>query len=108
MSEKEKPKNTDEYVIDKFTANRYRHIFSADGGQLTITNYRLIFKAHAVNINVKQSEIATADIKAVDFFSPMGLIPNGLVITTKDGIEHKFVVYKRQQIAEIIRDLISS
>jgi len=94
-----------EHVIDKFIANRYRHILSADGGQLTISNERLIFNAHALNIDVGQSEIAIADIMSVNFFSTLGFIPNGLVITTKDGIKHKFVVYKRQKIAEIIEDL---
>lgn len=105
MSEQEKPKHSDEFLIDKFIANRYRHIFSADGGQLTVTNQRLIFNPHAVNINVSPSEIAVADIMTVAFFSPLGLIPNGLVVKTKDGRLHKFTVYNRKKIAEIIKDL---
>ena len=106
MSEKEKRKNDAEFVIDTFLANRYWHIMNADGGKLTITNQRLIFEPHAINLNTKQSEIALEDILSMDFFSPMGIIPNGLVIRTRDGTEHKFVVYKRKQIAEIIEGLI--
>jgi hypothetical protein len=98
-----KPK-TDESTIDSFLANRYRHIFDSDGGKLTVTNRRIIFKAHAFNFDTNATEIAFEDIASVTYFSPWGLLPNGIEIKTYDGKSHQFVTWKRDKVRDIINE----
>jgi hypothetical protein len=101
-----KPKRgiENEYVVDSFLANRYFHIFNADGGVLKITSQRLIFKPHAFNFNSHPSEISLDDVVSIKDFNPLGVIPNGIEIITYDGQSHKFVTWERGKVLRVIKE----
>ncbi len=62
------------------------------GGKLLLTNERLIFKSHKFNIQNHELEIKISEIKKVEKVKTIGLIPNGLRITTNMGKAERFVV----------------
>jgi hypothetical protein len=73
-------------------ANHFKGI-EAVGGQLLLTNKRLVFKSHSVNIQNHTYVLPLEEITGVQRYKSIGLINNGLNITTKNGTE-KFVVDK--------------
>jgi len=91
-----------EYVVkERIPANLFRSV-EAVGGRLTITNERLLFNPHMINIQTEPVEINMADIIGVEKRNTMGLVPNGIKITNRYGSEFKFVVYKRAQLIDLI------
>lgn len=93
-----------EYEVTSFLANRYHYMFECDGGKMTITNQRLIFKPHMLNTYTNTSEIPLADITSITRFNTLWFIPNGIVIETSDGKTHRFVVGKRDTIIDLINE----
>jgi hypothetical protein len=71
-------------------ANHFKGI-EAVGGKLLLTNKRLVFKSHSVNIQNHTWSLPLEEITSVQRYKSIGLINNGLNITTKNGTE-KFVV----------------
>lgn len=53
------------------------------------------FKSHNFNIQNHSQTILLKDIKEVGFCYTLGIVPNGLFITTNSGIE-KYVVNNRK------------
>ncbi len=91
-----------EYIVkERIPANLFRSI-EAVGGRLTITNERLLFTPHMINIQTEPVEINMADIVGVEKRNTIGLVPNGIKIINRYGSEFKFVVYKRAQLIELI------
>jgi hypothetical protein len=73
------------------------------GGWLFLTDNRLVFRPHVVNF---QKEPVDLDRKAVIEVRPvatLGLVPNGLLVVSKDGREDRFVVSRRKAWVEAIR-----
>ncbi|MDN3581978.1 hypothetical protein [Mucilaginibacter flavus] len=68
----------------------------AAGGKLYLLNNKLHFKSHRFNIQNHQLDIAITDIAEVGFYNTLGLVPNGLLISTHDGRQEKFVVNYRK------------
>jgi hypothetical protein len=68
----------------------------AVGGRLYLLSDKLYFKSHRFNIQNHELEIPISDIVEVDFYNTLGLIPNGLAISTHDGTQQKFVVNDRK------------
>jgi hypothetical protein len=68
----------------------------AAGGKLYLLNDKLHFKSHSFNIQNHELDIAIKDIAEVGFYNTLGLLPNGLVISTQDGRHEKFVVNDRK------------
>lgn len=95
-----------EQFVKKYRANRYHHLFNADGGSLTITNMRLRFEAHAINFNTAPSEILLANIVRIETFNALLIVPNGIIVVTSDGKRNKFVVNKRKEIMQLIQSLL--
>ncbi|MDE7268272.1 MAG: hypothetical protein K2N89_12470 [Lachnospiraceae bacterium] len=63
------------------------------GGQLTLTDKRLIFKAHALNIGQKEYIVPLQDIKfAQDTFHVLTPTPNMIKVELQSGEVYQFVV----------------
>ena len=70
------------------------------GGRLFCTNLRLIFEAHAININtgtpvVELSQIQSACPVWTKLLGVIPLAPNSFEVQLRDGTSHSFVVTGR-------------
>ena len=77
----------------------------AVGGKLYLLTDKLQFQSHGFNIQNHGQIIDIEQINEVSFYNTLGLIPNGLAITTLDGQTEKFVVSGRQIWKEEIEKL---
>jgi phosphate/sulfate permease len=80
----------------------------AVGGKLYLLEDRLQFQSHSFNIQNHGQVIKIQQIKKVSFYNTLGLIPNGLSISTFQGKTEKFVVRKRHFWKKEIEKLISN
>lgn len=96
----------DEHLLYDTKANLFRGI-EAVGGKLKITDHRLFFHPHALNITHEKTEILLKDIVDLEAVKTMGLVNNGIKVTTKDGKEFRFVVNNREKIIEVVKHHIS-
>jgi hypothetical protein len=89
--------NEGETIIKEGKANRARFALISQGGKLILTNQRLVFVGHGMNIGEGTVAIKLADIlrykKAVAL--PLIPIPNAFKITDQNGKTHKFIVSGR-------------
>jgi len=97
--------HSEEILADK-VANLIRGI-EAVGGRLKITSRRVIFESHKINLQTMPAEILMSDILEVQKRNTLGLVPNGLLIRTKAGVEYKFVVWGRENLINIIESRIN-
>lgn len=67
----------------------------AVGGKLYLTHDALVHKAHAANVQKEDVVIPLSDITGVTPKKSLLVLPNRLVVHTKDGRDVVFVVYKR-------------
>jgi hypothetical protein len=65
------------------------------GGRLYLTNRRLVFQPHAVNLQRSGFSMPLDDIAEASKCLTFWLIPNGIKITHRDGKTERFVVYDR-------------
>lgn len=84
----------DEVLEREIFANLFRG-FEGVGGKIFLTNQRLIFKSHSLNIQKGQTNIDYNDIVSVTKRKTMKLINNGIKVTTKEGKVYYFVVNNR-------------
>lgn len=77
----------------------------AVGGKLYLLTDKLLFQSHDFNIQNHGQIIGLEEIKEVSFYNTLGLIPNGLSVTTLGGQTEKFVVIGRQVWKEEIEKL---
>ena len=71
------------------------------GGRLYLTNQRVIFEPHTLNI---QTDITTVPLTSITgtrkcwtvFLNLIPLVPNSIAIATKDGNEYRLVTFGRQ------------
>jgi hypothetical protein len=84
-----------ETIIHSGGAN---HFVGAEavGGKLYLLSDKLQFKSHGINIQNHEQEIDLNQIKEIGFYNTLGLIPNGMSVTTMDGETEKFVVNGRR------------
>ncbi len=73
------------------------HFLNAEavGGRLYLFGNKLLFKSHRLNIQNHELEINLHAVKTVEFSNTMGIVPNGLKITTDTGNQERFVVNNR-------------
>lgn len=90
-----------EQLLADGLANLFRG-WEGVGGRLYVTNRRVIFESHMVNIRRGVTEIPLADIEEVRPRNNLWVIPNGMEIETRDGIRYRFVVWGRKQIIDMI------
>jgi hypothetical protein len=93
--------NQSEEILADVAANLFRGI-EAVGGRLKITNRRVLFESHAMNLQKIPAEILFSDIAEVSKRNTLGFVPNGMLIRTKAGVEYKFVVSGRDKLISII------
>jgi len=91
-----------EQILADVAANMWRGI-EAVGGRMKITNRRVIFESHAINLQKILAEIPMSDISLVGPQNTMLIVPNGLVIRLKSGMEYKFVVWGRGRLISLIQ-----
>ena len=89
----------DEQVIKQGAANLQRGIETV-GRWLYLTNQRLVFEAHDMNIQRGSTEIELPDIQSSEkcwtkFLGFIPLMPNSLAVYTKASKEYRFVLFGR-------------
>jgi hypothetical protein len=99
--EKENCKFCGEQILADVAANLFRGSEGV-GGRLKITNRRILFEAHEINFQKQPAEILISDIAEATARNTLGIIPNGLLIRTKEGDEYKFVVWGRGRLIELV------
>lgn len=75
-------------------ANLFRGIEGV-GGKIFLTNKKLIFKSHKINIQKGQTDIEYSTIQKIVKRKTAKLIDNGIRIKTNNGKEYDFVVNER-------------
>lgn len=97
--------NVDEVLIKQGAANMQRGIETV-GGNLCLTNQRLLFSAHSFNVQRGDSEIALQAVCSIQrcwtrLLGVIPLMPNSLAVHTSDGV-YRFVLSGRSQWAVAI------
>jgi hypothetical protein len=95
-----KQQNEAEEIRGKFGASVYQGA-EVVGGRLIITNQRLLFEAHALNINREPVDIPLRDITSVTTVRS-GILPNGILVSCFSGRRYHFVVWGRKRIIAMI------
>jgi hypothetical protein len=101
VSSAHEPSSEDEEIVGKFAANLFRGIEGV-GGRLIVTNQRLLFEAHKLNLQRAPLEIALDQISDVAETKTMGLLPNGITVTCRSGEQHRFMSWNRAKIIATI------
>ena len=91
--------NHDEKVIKQGAANLQKGPETV-GGKLYLTNQRLVFEAHKINIQNSNTEINLSDIHSSEkcwtkLLGFIPIMPNSLAVYTKTGNEYRFVLFGR-------------
>ena len=96
-----------EKVEEEIFANLFKGIEGV-GGKIFLTNKRLIFNSHSLNIQKGQTNLHYSEISSVEKRKTMKIINNGIKILTTKGEEYCFVVNDREaQIEKISTKLVS-
>ena len=79
------------------------------GGHAYLTNLRLIFESHALNIQTGSTEISVAAIRSMRlcwtrFLGILPLFPNSLEVVTADGTAYAFVLNGRREWMQSIEE----
>jgi len=86
--------NEGQKIIHSGGANHFVNS-KAVGGKLYLLANEIKFKSHNYNVQNHNQTIPLEQVKEIGFFNTLGLVPNGLSITTNYGIE-KYVVNNRR------------
>ena len=100
--------NQGEELVKKGGGNLQKGVETV-GGFLYLTNQRLIFEAHAINIQGGNTIIDLSDIDSTEkcwtkFLNVIPLMPNSLAVHTKTGDEYRFVLFGRSAWQEKINE----
>ncbi|HEU0112109.1 MAG TPA: hypothetical protein VFQ73_14640 [Flavisolibacter sp.] len=82
-----------EVAIFQTPANHFKGMEGV-GGSLCLTDRRLLFKSHDLNIQNHQLSIPLFQVQLVDRYKTLGLMNNGLAVHLKGNITERFVVDK--------------
>ncbi len=95
--------NKNEKIIQQGVANLFRNN-DVSGGLLYLTNDRLIFIPHQLNINTERLEFTVGDIIKLKEVKTL-IIDNGLVIELNNNTSFRFVLDKRKSWIQEINKL---
>lgn len=95
--------DADETILFETGANHLKGIEGV-GGKLYLTNKRLVFKSHKLNVQNHQLSLNLADIENVDAYKTLGVLNNGLLVTTIDKATEKFVVDQQGEWVKLLTD----
>ena len=90
----------DEHVIKEGGANHFVG-YEGVGGKLMLTNNRLVFKSHKLNIQTHQFEVPRKEIETLSTGKSIGILTNVLFVTAR-GERHKFIVNEPGEWVELI------
>jgi hypothetical protein len=96
-----------EVIIKKGKANHFKGL-EAVGGNLYLTNYRVIFKSHFLNIQTHTESYPLDEITDMGKRNTLGIVPNGFFLKMKNGQIEKFVVWGRSKWLAKIKDSIQN
>jgi hypothetical protein len=96
---------THEQVLKDGPANHFRGL-AAGGGWLFLTDSRLVFKTHPVNLRRYEFSMLLADIAAAQSAFTLWVIPNGLCVVTQSESNEHFVVDQRDEWSKAINALL--
>jgi hypothetical protein len=85
-----------EEVVWEGPANHFRGL-EAVGGRLVLTNERLLFASHPFNVQTHEWAVSRTDVLDAGPVSTLGVVPNGLLVTTRSGDAERFVVSDREE-----------
>ncbi|MBN1936185.1 MAG: hypothetical protein JW934_16070 [Anaerolineae bacterium] len=83
-----------EQTLKEGPANHWRGAESV-GGRLWLTNMRLHFKSHGLNVQTHEVSFPIWEIVSVEKQSTLGVVPNGMTVVLQDGRQERFVVDDR-------------
>lgn len=95
-----------EQILKEGVANLQKNTETV-GGKLCLTNQRLVFEAHKINVQGGTTELELSNIQSLrpcwtQFLGLIPLFPNSLAIFTKQGKEYRFVLFGRHAWAAAI------
>ena len=93
--ETERPSFAGEDLVKEGGANHFSNI-EAVGGWIYLTDQRLLFKSHSINVQRHELSIPLQNISEAKPCRTFAIIPNGLKIKTIDGNTEKCVVEDRK------------
>ena len=102
VSPKYQLQNPAEEILGKFGANLFRGI-EAVGGRIIITNRRLLFESHRVNLQRKPVAIPLDEIAGVEMCRTFRIVPNGMKVRCQSGQLYQFVLWDRKKVIDLIR-----
>jgi len=76
------------------------------GGKISFEDTHMTFNSHKLNVQKSTIKIEYSQISKIEKSNTLGIIPNGLKITTKDNQEYKFVINSRSKIIEFLNTKI--
>jgi hypothetical protein len=97
----------DERVLHWGPANHFKGI-EAVGGKLFLTNKRLRFRSHKLNV---QRHDESYPVDAIDSVLPartLGIVPNGVLVRLRDGRQERFVVGGRAEWVSRLQHALSA
>jgi hypothetical protein len=97
------PQNAAEEIIDKVAANLMRGVESV-GGRMILTDQRILFEAHTLNLQTTPLAIPLSSIQTVVPSNVLGFVPTGITIRCTSGEEYRFVVGDRKRIISRIEE----
>jgi hypothetical protein len=107
IGENIKPELTqDENIEIEGLANLFRGMEGV-GGKTFLTNKKMIFKSHKMNIQKGQTDIPYEDIQEIIRKKTAKIIDNRIRIKTNDGNEFDFVVNEREEWIEKLNEKIT-
>lgn len=92
----------DETIEVEGPANLFKGFMMSVGGKLFITNKKVIFKTHKINIQRGQTDIAFDEIAEVSTRRSAFLFSNGIRIKMNSGDQFDFVVHERDTWVELL------
>ena len=69
---------------------------------MIVTNERLLFEAHGMNLQSEPLEIPLREISDIVPSMTLGVVPNGVIVHCRSGNQYRFVVWGRKRIIELI------
>ncbi|HXR85294.1 MAG TPA: GRAM domain-containing protein [Hanamia sp.] len=98
--------NEKEIVIFETAASHFKGL-EAVGGKLYLTNERLVFKSHKINIQKHELSIHLSDINKVYRYKILGIFNNGPEVAANANMIEKFSVQKPEEWINQLRAIMS-
>ena len=83
---------------NKSIAVNYFMDFEAVGGKIYFDEKGFTFIPHALNMQTGNTRIEYDQISSVAKSNTLGIVPNGMLVFTKDGFKHRFVINNRKKV----------